>query len=86
MATEVVVRAPVEADAPAIAEACNELSARFYGVTDLSAEEVRHWLSLPNLDTAVAELGGRICGYTDFRRHDPNGSGRNSQWSAKDSW
>src|SRR5919201_2347650 len=66
----VVVREPGAGDAEGIAETCNELSTRLYGVADLSAEEIRHWLSLPNLETAVAELGGQICGYTDFRRHD----------------
>lgn len=66
----VVVREPVADDAEGIAEACNELSTELYGVADLSTREIRHWLSLPNLDTAVAELGDEICGYTDFRRHD----------------
>jgi len=66
----VVVREPGPPDAEGIADACNELSTRLYGAADLSAQEIRHWLSLPNLDTAVAELGGEICGYTDFRRHD----------------
>jgi mycothiol synthase len=66
----VVVREPGAGDAEGIAEACNELSTQLYGVADLSAEEIRHWLSLPNLETAVAELGGEICGYTDFRRRD----------------
>jgi mycothiol synthase len=66
----VVVREPNADDAEGIAEACNELSTQLYGAADLSATEIRHWLSLSNLDTAVAELGGQICGYTDFRRHD----------------
>src|SRR5919204_5457134 len=66
----VVVREPGADDAEGIAEACNELSTQLYGVADLSAEEVRQWLSLPDLDTAVAELGGKICGYADFRRCD----------------
>jgi mycothiol synthase len=66
----VVVRAPAAEDAEGIAEACNELSTQLYGVADLNAEEIRHWLSLPYLDTSVAELGGEICGYADFRRHD----------------
>jgi mycothiol synthase len=65
---DVVVRTPNDEDAEAIAKACNELSERLYGVADLSADEVRHWLSLPDLDTAVAELDGEVCGYTDFRR------------------
>ena len=64
----VVVREPSADDAEGIAEACNEFSTQFYGVADLSAQEIRHWLSLPNLHTAVAELGGQICGYADFRR------------------
>jgi mycothiol synthase len=66
----VVVRAPVEADAQGIAEACNELSAKLYGVADLSAEEIRHWITLPDLRTAVAEAGGEICGYADFVRRE----------------
>ena len=66
----VVVREPGADDAEGIAEACNELSTQLYGVTDVSAEEIRHWLSLPNVETAVAELGGQICGYMDFHRHD----------------
>jgi mycothiol synthase len=73
MAADLVVRAPVDADAPAIAEACNELSAKLYGVADLSSAEVRHWLSLPDLRTAVAEVHGDIWGYADFRR---KGEGR----------
>lgn len=66
----VVVREPGARDAEGIAEACNELSEKLYGVTDLSPEEVRHWLSLPNVETAVAVTGGEICGYSDFRRRD----------------
>jgi mycothiol synthase len=64
----VVVREPTADDAEAIAEACNELSTQLYGVADLSAEEIRHWLSLPDLGTAVAESGGEIWGYADFHR------------------
>ena len=65
---DVVVRAPTEVDAEAIAEACNEMSSKLYGVRDTSAEEVRYWLSLPELGTAVAEADGKIWGYADFRR------------------
>jgi mycothiol synthase len=65
----VVVRTPAAEDAEGIAEACNELSAKLYGVADLTAEEIRHWLSLPGLGTAVAEAGGEIWGYADFRLH-----------------
>src|SRR5919199_1834816 len=50
----VVVREPGAVDAEGIAEACNELSTQLYGVADLSAQEIRHWLSLPDLGTAVA--------------------------------
>jgi mycothiol synthase len=70
MPADLVVRAPDDADAPAIAEVCNELSSKLYGVEDLAAEEIRHWLSVPDLGTAVAEVCGEICGYADFRRHD----------------
>jgi mycothiol synthase len=66
----VVVREPSADDAEGIAEACNELSTKLYGVADLSAEEIRHWLTLPDLDTAVAEAGGEIWGYADFHRRD----------------
>jgi mycothiol synthase len=66
----VVVREPNADDAEGIADACNELSTRLYGAVDLSAQEIRHWLSLPDVDTAVAELGDEICGYTDFHRQD----------------
>jgi len=66
----VVVRAPVDADAEGIAEACNELSEKLYGVADLSAEEIRHWLTLPDLSTAIAEAGGEIWGYADFHRRE----------------
>jgi mycothiol synthase len=65
---EVEVRPPDDADAQAIAAACNELSETLYGVADLTADEIRHWLTLPGLDTAVAELGGDVCAYADFRR------------------
>jgi mycothiol synthase len=65
---EVEVRPPEDADAQAIAAACNELSETLYGVADLTADEIRHWLTLPGLDTAVAELGGDVCAYADFRR------------------
>ena len=65
-----VVRETVAGDAEGIAEACNELSTRLYGVADVAAAEVGHWLSLPNIENAVAELGGEICGYSDFHRHD----------------
>lgn len=70
MPADLVVRAPDDADAPAIAEVCNELSSKLYGVEDIAAEEIRHWLSLPDLGTAVAEVGGEICAYADFRRQD----------------
>jgi mycothiol synthase len=66
----VVVRAPAAEDAEGIAEACNELSEKLYGVADLSAEEVRHWLTLPDLSTAIAEAGGEIWGYADFHRRE----------------
>ena len=68
MPADLVVRAPVDADASAIAEACNELSAKLYGVMDLSVEEIRHWLSLPDIGTAVADADGEIWGYADFHR------------------
>ena len=68
MAAEVVVRAPTEADAAAVADVCNELSGTLYGVADLSPEEVRYWLSLPELGTVVAERDGAVAGYADFRR------------------
>lgn len=73
MGAEVVVRTPNDDDAEAIAKACNELSERLYGVADLSADEVRHWLSFPDLGTAVAELDGAVCGYADFRRRGDEG-------------
>jgi mycothiol synthase len=66
----VVVRAPAAEDAEGIAEACNELSEKLYGVADLSAEEIRHWLTLPDLNTAIAEAGGEIWGYADFHRRE----------------
>jgi mycothiol synthase len=66
----VVVRKPSADDAEGIAEACNELSEKLYGVADLSAEEIRHWLTLPDLSTAVAEAGGEIWGYADFHRRE----------------
>jgi mycothiol synthase len=66
----VVVRESGPEDAEGIADACNELSTKLYGVADLSAQEIRYWLSLPDVDAAVAELGDEICGYTDFHRHD----------------
>jgi mycothiol synthase len=66
----VVVRTPSADDAEGIAEACNELSEKLYGVADLSAEEIRHWLTLPDLSTAVAEAGGEIWGYADFHRRE----------------
>jgi mycothiol synthase len=66
----VVVRATAAEDAEGIAEACNELSAKLYGVADLSAEEAGHWISLPDLRTAVAEAGGEIWGYVDFLRRE----------------
>src|SRR5919199_2917741 len=47
----VVIREPSADDAEAIAEACNELSTRLYGLADLFTEEVRHWLTLPDVDT-----------------------------------
>ena len=82
----VVVREPSADDAEGIADACNELSTQLYGLADLSTEEVRHWLTLPDVETAVAELGGEICGYSDFRRHDEGPIGvdlrvRPSPWS-----
>src|SRR5919204_6012221 len=64
----VVVREPGADDADGIAEACNELSTEFYGVADLSAEEIRHWLSLPDLITGVAVAGDEVLGYADFVR------------------
>lgn len=68
MPTDVVVRTPSEADAEAIAAVCNELSGRLYGVSDLSAEEVRYWLTIPDLGKAVAGKGDELVGYADFRR------------------
>jgi mycothiol synthase len=70
MPPEITVRTPTPADAEAIAAACNELSGRLYGVSDLGAEEVRYWLSIPDLGTAVAEEEGELVGYADFRRSD----------------
>ena len=73
MGAEVVVRTPNDDDAEAIAKACNDLSEQLYGVADLSADEVRHWLSFPDLGTAVADLDGDVCGYTDCRRRGDDG-------------
>jgi mycothiol synthase len=67
----VSLRSPTVADAPAIADALNELGRSLHGGSEASEDDVRLWLEAPDFDpatdavVAVAE-DGRIVGYADL--------------------
>lgn len=68
---DVVIRAPSEDDAGAIADALNAHSRQLYGTEDSSSIEVRSWFSLPELDPAedmrIAVLAdGTVAAYADL--------------------
>ena len=68
MPAELSLRKPVEADAAAIAEICNEVTQELYGTGDANEAEVRTWFSMPDLEMFLAERDGAVVGYADIRR------------------
>lgn len=68
---EIVLRAPTEADAGAIADALNALSRSLYGADDITSDEILAWFRTPDIapaaDMRVAVLpDGTVAGYADI--------------------
>ena len=61
------LRDPTEADAPALAGLLQRHAQANFGEAELSEDEVRSWLRLPNLWIQVAERDGELVGYIDVR-------------------
>jgi mycothiol synthase len=60
------IRPAVPADADAIAEVCNALSRALYGDPDVTAGEIRHWFTFPNVELFVGAEDGAIAAYLDL--------------------
>ena len=65
------LRSPTVADAPAIAEALNELGRSLHGGAEASEDDVRLWLEAPGFDPATDAVvavaaDGRLVGYADL--------------------
>lgn len=67
------LRAPTEADVPAITRLFNRANAELFGVGDESEDEVRRFLTSNELDPAedirLAEVDGELVGYADIFPH-----------------
>jgi len=59
------LRDPSEADAPALADLLERHARACFGEQELSEDEVRSWLRMPNLWIQVAERDGELVGYVD---------------------
>jgi len=66
--TELRVATPE--DTEALADLLNAIGIEQYGEPDLTADELRGFLSMPQLEVVVAEREGRIVGSADRRRED----------------
>jgi len=62
----VTLREPVPDDSEALAELLNAQSLALYGTADLSAESMRSWFGLPDLEMRVVEGDGGLEAYADF--------------------
>jgi len=60
------LREPVPADAAALAALLNAQSLALYGTADLSAESMRSWFGLPDIEMRVVEDGHGLEAYADF--------------------
>jgi len=60
------VREPVPADSEALAALLNAQSLALYGTADLSAESMRSWFGLPDLEMRIVEGDGGLEAYADF--------------------
>ena len=60
------VREPVPADAEALATLLNAQSLALHGTADLSAESMRSWFGLPDLEMRVVPGDGAFDAYADF--------------------
>jgi hypothetical protein len=59
------LRDPTDADAPALADLLERHARACFGEQELSEDEVRSWLRMPNLWIQVAERDGELVGYVD---------------------
>jgi mycothiol synthase len=66
----VKIRPATEADAEAIADVCNALSRALYGDPDVSVEEIKRWMAMPDLEMFVGEEDGRVVAYLDLRAEE----------------
>jgi mycothiol synthase len=66
----VELRVATPEDTGALTDLLNAIGIELYGEPDLTAEELRRFLSMPQLEVVVAEREGRIVGSSDRRRED----------------
>ena len=64
------LRDPIEADAPALADLLQRHARANFGEEEMSEDEMRSWLRLPNLWIQVAEREGEVVGYIDMSIDD----------------
>jgi mycothiol synthase len=64
------LRAPREDDLPSLARLLDEHALAAFGEREDSEEQVRHWLTLPEIWVRVAERDGRMIGYADVSGRD----------------
>jgi len=60
------LREPVPADAEALAALLNAQSLALHGTADLSAESMRSWFGLPDLEMRVVDGDDGLAAYADF--------------------
>ena len=68
--TETVLREPSAADVPAIVDLLNARSLELHGESEISEEEIHHWLTLPDIWVRVLERDGNLVGYADVADED----------------
>ncbi len=61
----IAIRTPGAADAERIAALMNALAESLGGDAVATAEEVKHWLRLPDVEFRVAEADGELVAYAD---------------------
>ena len=54
----------------AVAAIINARSGVLYGERDVSEAEAGRWIAMPQFEARVAETGGHVVGYLDFRREE----------------
>ena len=65
-----VLRELSAADVPAISKLLNARSLELHGESDISEEEIHHWLAMPDIWARVVERDGNLVGYVDVGDED----------------